>query len=688
LVQNRWNDGKDRFQTGLEELIYRSNLLGEDRSVANWGGGNTSAKTIETNFKGNEIEVMWVKGSGSDLATMNSENFTGLNLEDIKPLLEKDNMTDEEMVDYLEHCMIDAKHPRSSIETLLHAFLPFKHVDHTHPDSIISIACADNGREVAKKIYGDRFVWVPYIRPGFKLSKMIAEGVQNNPSVDLVIMEKHGLVTWGNTSKECYDKTISIIQEAEDYIEAKAEGKVPFGGTKYDSLTKSERENILSRVLPVLRGKVSTNKKMVVTNDGSKEILDFVNSEDAKKLCQIGAACPDHLVHTKRTPLYIDWDPASKDVDRLIKSIQDGISSFKQEYIFYFERNKLEGDRMVEAVPRVVLIPGIGMVNTGKSWINAKVSESLYRRAISVMWGATTLGNFVSLNEAESFAIEYWPLELYKLSLVLPEAEFSRQIAFVTGGAGGIGSATCKRLLAEGAHVVIADIDLKGAQDLADEINVKYGENRALAIKMDVTKEEEVKAAIRSSVLKYGGLDIIVNNAGLASSSPFEETTLDQWNLNINILVTGYFLVAREAFILMKEQHIGGSMVFVGSKNSIYAGKNAAAYSTAKAAEVHLARTIAADGGQYNIRVNTVLPDAVIRGSKIWDSNWKEERASSYGIETNDLEKHYRERTILNVNILPDDIAESIAFLSSSKASKTTGCMITVDGGVAAAFTR
>ncbi len=688
MVQNRWNDGKDRFQTGLEELIYRSNLLGEDRSVANWGGGNTSAKTIETNFKGNEIEVMWVKGSGSDLATMNSENFTGLNLEDIKPLLEKDNMTDEEMVDYLEHCMIDAKHPRSSIETLLHAFLPFKHVDHTHPDSIISIACADNGREVAKKIYGDRFVWVPYIRPGFKLSKMIAEGVQNNPSVDLVIMEKHGLVTWGNTSKECYDKTISIIQEAEDYIEAKAEGKVPFGGTKYDSLTKSERENILSRVLPVLRGKVSTNKKMVVTNDGSKEILDFVNSEDAKKLCQIGAACPDHLVHTKRTPLYIDWDPASKDVDRLIKSIQDGISSFKQEYIFYFERNKLEGDRMVEAVPRVVLIPGIGMVNTGKSWINAKVSESLYRRAISVMWGATTLGNFVSLNEAESFAIEYWPLELYKLSLVLPEAEFSRQIAFVTGGAGGIGSATCKRLLAEGAHVVIADIDLKGAQDLADEINVKYGENRALAIKMDVTKEEEVKAAIRSSVLKYGGLDIIVNNAGLASSSPFEETTLDQWNLNINILVTGYFLVAREAFILMKEQHIGGSMVFVGSKNSIYAGKNAAAYSTAKAAEVHLARTIAADGGQYNIRVNTVLPDAVIRGSKIWDSNWKEERASSYGIETNDLEKHYRERTILNVNILPDDIAESIAFLSSSKASKTTGCMITVDGGVAAAFTR
>ncbi|MFD2211481.1 bifunctional aldolase/short-chain dehydrogenase [Virgibacillus halophilus] len=688
MVRNLWDDNNGNFRTGLKALVHRSNLLGQDRSVANWGGGNTSVKTTETDFKGNEIEVMWVKGSGSDLATMEAENFTGLKLDDIKPLFKKESMTDEEMVNYLEHCMIDSRHPRSSIETLLHAFLPFKHIDHTHPDAIISIACADNGQEVAKQIYGDRFVWVPYVRPGFKLSKMIAEGVQKNPNADLMIMEKHGLVTWGGTSKECYNKTISIIQEAEDYIEAKANEKPLFGGKKYESLNKDERDTVLAQILPVIRGQVSENKKMIVTNDTSEAILEFVNSHGAKELSQIGAACPDHLVHTKRVPLYVDWDPASKDVDRLIQNVKNGISAFKEEYVAYFERNKSEGDSIVEAVPRVLLIPGVGMVNTGKSWSAANVSESLYHRAVSVMRGSTIIGNFESLDEAESFAIEYWPLELYKLSLAPPEAEFSRHIAFVTGGAGGIGGATCKRLLSEGSHVVVADINLEGAQELASEINRRYGENRALAVKMDVTKEEEVKAAIQKTILKYGGLDIVVNNAGLASSSAFEETTIEKWNLNINVLVTGYFLVAREAFKLMKNQEIGGNMVFVGSKNSIYAGKNVAAYSTAKAAEVHLARTVAADGGAHGIRVNSVLPDAVIRGSKIWDSNWKKERASSYGIEAEELEEHYRKRTILHVNILPEDIAESIAFLASSKSAKTTGCMVTVDGGVAAAFTR
>lgn len=645
LVQNRWDSSKTSTANGLDELVHRSNLLGQDRSIANWGGGNTSTKSTETDFRGKEIEVMWVKGSGSDLATMKGENFTGLNMEDIRPLLEKDDMSDEEMVNYLAHCMIDAKHPRSSIETLLHAFLPYKHVDHTHPDAIISIACADNGQEIATEIYGDRYVWVPYIRPGFRLSKMIAEGVRNNPKADLVIMEKHGLVTWGETSKESYDKTISIIQEAEDYIESKAKENTLFGGSKYDSVSSEDRKSILAKVLPIIRGQVSEGKMMIATYDDSENILSFVNSEDAKVLSQVGAACPDHLVHTKRVPLFIDWDPSSKDVDALIEGIKAGIASFEKEYIAYFNRNKSEGDEMVEAVPRVLLIPGIGMINTGKSWTAANVSESLYHRAVSVMRGSTILGNFVSLNEAESFAIEYWPLELYKLSLAPAEAEFSRKVAFVTGGAGGIGSATCYRLVSEGAHVVLADINLDGAQQVASEINDRFGENRAIAVKMDVTNEGEVIAALKSSVLKYGGLDIIVNNAGLASSSPFEETTLDKWNLNINVLVTGYFLVAREAFKLMKDQGIGGNMVFVGSKNSIYAGKNAAAYSTAKAAEVHLARTVAADGGQYGIRVNSVLPDAVIRGSKIWDSQWKEERASSYGIDSDDLEAHYRKRT-------------------------------------------
>nr|WP_144928819.1 bifunctional aldolase/short-chain dehydrogenase [Paenibacillus bovis] len=688
MVKNLWDKMKaETIVAGLDELVYRSNLLGSDRAVCNWGGGNTSMKTIERDFKGSEIEVMWVKGSGSDLATMGASNFTGLRLEDIRPLLEREDMSDEEMVEYLSHCMIDSKHPRASIETLLHAFLPFKHVDHTHPDAIISICCADNGKQIAEEIFGDRFVWVPYIRPGFKLSKMIAEGVRNNPHAELVIMEKHGLVVWGDSSESCYHKTISIINEAESFIQSKVHNNL-FGGKKYESLPEEERKDLLAKIMPIIRGAISNEKKMLLHYDDSSKILDFVNSVDAPILANVGAACPDHLVHTKRVPLFIDWDPASKNISNLIEKIKEGINQFKKEYELYFEQNKNEGDIIAETAPRVILIPGVGMINTGKSSSLAKVSGELYHRAIAVMLGATVLGNFVSLNEKESFDIEYWPLELYKLSLAPKEAEFSRKVAFITGGAGGIGSATCKRLAAEGAHVIVTDLNLEGAERVAAEINQQYGEGRAKALKMDVSSEVQVQEAYKQAVLTYGGIDIIVNNAGLATSSPFEDTSLKEWELNMNVLGKGYFLVAREGFKLMKNQNIGGNMVFIGSKNSIYAGKNASAYSAAKALEVHLARCIAAEGGQYGIRVNSVLPDAVLQGSAIWDSNWREERAQAYGIHPDQLEEHYRKRTTLQVNIFPEDIAESVAFLASTKAEKTTGCMITVDGGVPAAFTR
>ena len=689
MVRNLW--GKEianTFTEGLSELVYRSNLIGSDRSVCNWGGGNTSMKTVEKDFRGRDIEVMWVKGSGSDLATMKAGNFTGLNLEDIRPLIEREEMPDEEMVEYLSHCMIDSKHPRASIETLLHAFLPFKHVDHTHPDAIISICCADNGKEVAKEIFGDRFVWVPYVRPGFTLSKMIAEGVRNNPNAELVLMEKHGLVVWGETSQESYERTISIINEAEEYINSRINENTVFGGKKYDTLNEADQKSILAKVMPVIRGAICDEKKMLLTYDNSDEVLEFVNSLDAVELSQVGAACPDHLVHTKMKPLYIDWDPSTKDENQLVEAIKRDVEFFKEDYRAYFERNKNEGDVMFESAPRVILIPGIGMVNSGKNAAMAKVSGALYNRAIAVMRGATTLGRFVSLNENESYNIEYWPLELYKLSLSPAEAEFSRKVAFVTGGAGGIGSETCRQFVAEGAHVVLADLNLEGAEKVAAEINEQYGEERAIAVKMDVTSEEQVQDAFEQTALAYGGVDIIVNNAGLATSSPFDETTLKEWNLNMNVLGTGYFLVAREAFKQMKEQGIGGSMVFIGSKNSLYAGKNASAYSAVKALETHLARCIATEGGEFGIRVNSVLPDAVLQGSAIWGSRWREERAAAYGIEPDQLEDHYRKRTTLLVNIYPKDIAESILFFSSSKAEKTTGCMITVDGGVPAAFTR
>jgi rhamnulose-1-phosphate aldolase/alcohol dehydrogenase len=689
MVANLWeNDKAAQVKVGLDELVYRSNLLGTDRSIANWGGGNTSMKTTITDFRGREVQVMYVKGSGSDLGTMQAKHFTGLRMEDIPPLMERDSMTDEEMVAYLAHCMIESKHPRASIETLLHAFLPFEHVDHTHPDAIISLCCADNGRQAADAIYGDRYVWVPYVRPGFALSKMIAEGVRNNPKAELVLMEKHGLVTWGETSEECYRKTLAIIQEAEDYIEARVNVDTLYGGVQYESLAEQQRKEIFAQVMPIIRGAVSTDKKMLLSYDDSADVLQFVNSRKGASLSQVGAACPDHLVHTKMTPLFVDWNPTTGDVSALIEVLKSGIAAYKEAYKAYFERNKNEGDAIGETAPRVILIPGIGMVNTGKNGVMSRISGDLFHRAIAVIRGATSLGEFVSLNENESFNVEYWPLELYKLSLSPPEAEFSRKVAFITGGAGGIGSATARRLVGEGAHVVLADLNLEGARKVAAELNEAYGAGRAIGLKMDVTSEEAVIAAFQESALAYGGVDIIVNNAGLATSSPFDETSLKEWNLNINVLGTGYFLVAREAFKQMKQQAIGGSMVFVGSKNSVYAGKNASAYSSAKALEAHLARCIAAEGGEFGIRVNTVLPDAVLAGSAIWNSGWRNERAAAYGVEPDQLEEYYRKRTTLLVNVFPSDIAEAIAYLSSSKSEKTTGCMITVDGGVAAAFTR
>lgn len=689
MVQSLWDQSKvAKLQEGLDGLVYRSNIIGEDRRVCNWGGGNTSTKTTVKDFRGRDVEVMYVKGSGSDLASMKASNFTGLRMDDIRPLFERPEMSDEDMVAYLAHSMIDSKHPRASIETLLHAFLPFKHVDHTHPDAIISLCCADNGKAVAKEIFGDRFVWVPYIRPGFTLSKMIAEGVLANPKAELVLMEKHGLVTWGDTQEACYAKTIEIISEAEAYIEARVDEAKLFGGVKHEALAADVRRSIAAQVMPTIRGAVSDVKKMILTFDDEADVIQFVGGHNSPSLSQIGAACPDHLVHTKVVPLFIDWTPNTDDVEGLKAKLKEGVAAYKEQYKAYFDRNKNEGDVMFEAAPRVILIPGIGMINTGKSWSNSKVSGALYHRAIACMKGATALGDFVSLSENESYNVEYWPLELYKLSLAPAEAEFSRKVAFITGGAGGIGSETARRLVSEGAHVVLADLNLEGAQKVADEINEKYGEYRAIAVKMDVTSEEMVTAAYAETALAYGGVDIIVNNAGLATSSPFDETSLKEWNLNMNVLGTGYFLVAREAFKLMKTQEIGGNMVFIGSKNSVYAGKNASAYSSVKALEAHLARCIASEGGEFGIRVNTILPDAILQGSAIWNGSWRTERAAAYGIEPDQLEEHYRKRTTLLVNIYPRDIAEGIAFFASSKSDKTTGCMLTIDGGVPAAFTR
>ena len=689
--------------TTLAHLVARSRKLGADRSVCNWGGGNTSTKSDEIDFRGRPARILWVKGSGSDLATVTEVSFTGLYLEDVLPLLERERMSDTEMVDYLAHCFYEPARPRPSIETLLHGFLPFPHIDHTHADATNYFACAANGEELARDCFGDKLIWIPYRRPGFGLAREVALAVRAKPDAKLVILAKHGLITWGDTDEDCYSSTLATIARARDYVEARiahAERAI-FGGPGVTTLSTEERHSVAAQVAPVLRGLVSAEKRQVLRFEDGEDVLAFAGSQDAPRLTEIGAACPDHLVHTKPWPLLVEWEPSQSSAG-LVEALRTGIGAYVEKYRHYLEANAQQNldpdaaapvfraaDSAADPHPRVILIPGVGMFTTGKDAMMAGVSAQLYHRAIAVMRGAEACGGFISLSDAESYAVEYWPLEQYKLKLAPPEREFARHVVLVTGAAGGIGSATCRRLAQDGAHIVATDIDLAGAEQLATYLNQQFGAGQAVAVKMDVTDEGSVRAAFEQAKLAFGGIDVIVNNAGLASSAPITETTLAEWNKNWNVLATGYFLVAREGFRLLQAQGRGGNLVFIASKNALVAGKNAAAYSTAKAAEVHLARCLAEEGGQFGIRVNIVNPDAVLAGSRIWDSAWRQERAATYGVAPDQLEEVYRKRTTLGVNILPEDIAEAVAFFASpTRSLKSTGNILNIDGGVAAAYPR
>lgn len=688
MPKNLWNAADAARMPDLDGLVYRSRLLGSDRTVVNIYGGNTSSKVLVTDHAGRQVRVLWVKGSGSDIADITERGFAGLRLDEIDPLIKREAMPDEEMVAYLERCAVEPGRPRQSIETLLHAFVPFPHVDHTHPDAIISVACTPSGEETPRRIYGKRMEWVPYIQPGFTLSKWIGQKVIDNPSIECVVMGKHGLVTWGPDAKTTYDTTIRIIQEAEDYIADKRNGKSVFGVLKTAPLSEAERRATLAAVLPTIRAAASAERPTILLVDHSEAAMDYVGREKTPTVSQEGAACPDHLVHVKRQPLFIDWDPATG-VEALQTKIKEGVATYRERYrTEYFEANKRDFDVIGDASPRVILIPGLGMITTGKDAQAADVSQQLYHRAIAVIGGAEALESFVSLTAAEAFGIEYWPLELYKLRLRPPDRELAGQVVFITGAASGIGRATAIRMAAEGAHVVIADINAEGGAAVAAEIVKKYGFRRATSVRCDVTSEEAVAEAFRHAVLTYGGVDVVVSNAGIASSAPIEETSLADWNRNMNILGTGYFLVAREAFRVWKQQGIGGRLVFIGSKNSLASGKNASAYSAAKAAEIHLARCLAEEGGAIHVRVNSVLPDAVIQGSGIWDGGWREARAAGYGIKPEELEEFYRKRNTLKVNILPEDIAEAVLFFATNRSAKTTGGILTVDGGVPLAYVR
>lgn len=687
MPQNLWNAAEAAQNPALDYLVYRSNLLGRDRSVVNIYGGNTSAKLKMIDHVGREVEVLAVKASGSDVLTIVEKGFALLRLDEIYPLFDRDAMTDEEMTAYLERTAFEPGRPRQSIETLLHAFVPFKHVDHTHPDAVISLMCAPDAEAAARDLYGSRMAYVPYIRPGFTLSKWIGQKVRDNPGIECVVMGKHGLVTWSDDPMECYNNSIRIIQEAEDYIADKRKGKKVFGELRIPGLSPEKRRAILTEILPVIRGAVSSRRNMILSWDDSDAVLEMVGSTKTPEVSQMGVACPDHLVHTKRQPLFIDWDE-TEGVPSLKEKLKNGVHDFEDRYALYFEENKVPGDVIGDAAPRVILIPGIGMINTGKDYVNADVSNQLYQRAIVVLGGSEALGGFNALTPKEAYEIEYWPLELYKLRLRPPDKDYAGKVALITGAASGIGKATAMKLAAEGAHVVIADINAEGGDATTAEIVKKFGTKRAVFVHTDVTDESAVQNAFNVAILTYGGVDVLVNNAGIAGGASIEETTLAMWQKNMDILATGYFLMAREATKVMKAQGIGGTMVFVGSKNSLAPAKGAVAYGAAKAAEIHIARSLAEELGAQGIRVNSVLPDAVIQGSSIWDSEWKEARAKQYGIKVEELHDYYRKRNILQAEILPEDIAEAIAFLGGPRSAKTTGAVLTVDGGVAAAYVR
>jgi len=690
--KDRWDDAAATGLGLLDRLVYRSKLLGADRALANQGGGNTSAKDTVLDHVGRETRVLWVKGSGTDLATITPTGFPGLRLDELLPLRERSEMDDASMVEHLLRSAIRPDQPRPSIETLLHAFISAPHVDHTHPDAVIALTSTPRGRALAAETFGEEAVWLDYQRPGFGMSRMISFLLEEHPAARAVLLEKHGLVTWGESSEQSYRATIEFVGRAAQAIDRAARGGFGLGGRGTAELEAESVRSLLSRCLPELRGALLADADGVILEvDTTPEAVAFASSVRAAQVSQIGAPCPDHLINTKHKPLVVAFDPEADDAPALGRAFRRGVDTYAAWYRGYYERNLDDETRQFPidpAGPRVVLVPGVGIVTAGPDAGRARFARDLYHRAIAVQDAADAMGGFRSLTESEAFAVEYWPLERYKLAQAPPDGELTGRVALITGGASGIGRATARLLATRGAHVVVADLNFEGAQQVADEIVAAEGLRRGLALRVDVTSEDAVVEMTQRAVFEYGGLDILIASAGLATSAPITETTLEEWDQNYAVLARGYFLAAREAFRVLLDQDRGGSVVFVASKNALVAGANAAAYSSAKAASLHLARCLAEEGGPHGIRVNTVNPDAVIQGSSIWSSDWKAERASTYGVSEDDLQTFYQGRTKLGVAVLPEDVAEAIAFLAGPRSAKSTGNVINVDGGVTAAYPR
>jgi len=687
VPESRWDRIEAAGKTPQDLLLYRSNLLGSDLTVTNFGGGNTSAKLTETDpLTGEPVEVLWVKGSGGDIGSMKLDGFSTLYLDKFRATekLYRGVEFEDEMVGYLPHCTFNLNPRAASIDTPLHGLLPFAHIDHVHPDAIIALAASSGGEAATQEIWKGAVGWLPWKRPGFELGVQLRDHMAAHPDLRGVMLAGHGIICWGDSAEACYENTIELIAEAASYLNARLAGRPAFGGEVTRALPPEQRAAAAMKLMPRLRANMPGERPKVGHFSDDAEALEFVGAKDFERLAAIGTSCPDHFLRTKIAPLTLDPSRLDDDAD-----IAERFEAYRQGYAGYYQRCAGPHDpKMRDPNPIVILVPGLGRFTFAADKTTARLAGEFYGNAINVMRGAEAIGGYVGLPEQEAFDIEYWALEEAKLQRMLKPKPLVGKIALITGAGGGIGQATAARLAAEGACVMLLDLNGEAVEAARLSLVEKFGRDLVRAAVCDVTDETQVQAAFDLCAREFGGLDILVANAGIASSAPIEETTVGLWRKNYDVLVEGYFLASRAAFPLLKLQQ-GGSIIFIGSKNALAATPNASAYASAKAASLHLARCLALEGAPDGIRVNVVNPDAVIRGSRIWDGEWRQERAGAYGIDAGEeLEEFYKNRSMLKRRVLPEDVAEAVAFFASDASAKSTGNIINVDAGNAQAFTR
>ncbi|GAB2832785.1 bifunctional rhamnulose-1-phosphate aldolase/short-chain dehydrogenase [Actinoallomurus bryophytorum] len=681
-----------RLMSTVDDLLNRSHTLGSDPRNTNYAGGNTSAKAVETDpVTASPVELMWVKGSGGDLGTLKAAGLAVLRLDrlralvDVYPGVERE----DEMVAAFDFCLHGKGGAAPSIDTAMHGLVEAAHVDHLHPDSGIAVATSADGEELTRRVFGDRVVWVPWRRPGFQLGLDIAAVRKANPQAVGVILGGHGITAWGDTSAECQANSLEIIRTAEAYIEANGRPE-PFGPVVHEPLPEAERHARAAALFPLVRGLASTDRPQVGHYTDAPEVLDFLSRAEHPRLAALGTSCPDHFLRTKVRPLVLDLPPDTP-LDDVRARLRELHEAYRQDYRAYYERYAgQDSPPMRGADPAIVLVPGVGMFAFGKDKQTARVAAEFYLNAINVMRGAEALSSYAPIPEAEKFRIEYWELEEAKLARMPKPKALATRVAFVTGGGSGIGAAIARRLAAEGACVVIADRDVAAAEKVAAELGAGAfrAADVAVAVAADVTDEAQVAAAIRQAVLAFGGVDLVVNNAGLSLSRPLLETSAGDWDLQHDVMARGSFLVSRETARVMVEQAMGGDIVYIASKNSVFAGPANVAYGAAKADQAHQVRLLAAELGEHGIRVNGVNPDGVVRGSGIFAGGWGAKRAAVYGVPEEKLGEFYAQRTLLKREVLPEHVANAVFALTGADLTHTTGLHIPVDAGVAAAFLR